>query len=214
MKMLRWLVSSKNYELKIVFATLGVLVALPIISVVVFASSGLSIISSALASINPITKLVEIFDPNGNKVAEITVSATWPTRGYVSDEFGTFSNFRKENRLGAHSGVDIANNFGINNDPVTTFAVGKVVKIREVDDNGCGKFVRVDHGNHIQSLYCHLDNVETTEQAEVKPGDILGRMGSTGISTGAHTHMQIEVYGIPVNPRTFLTGDPEPSQLQ
>lgn len=207
-----WLFSKKHAELKIVLATLSVLISLPLISVVVFAASGMSLISEVLASVNPVTKLVEIFDPNGNKVAELPLTTAWPARGYVSDEYGSFTKFRQDLGLGPHTGTDIANSFGLTGDFVTVFSEGKVIKTDDVDDSSCGKNVRVDHGNHIQSLYCHLGAVTTTEQADVKPGDIIGLMGSSGTSTGSHLHLQIEVYGIPVNARTFLTGEPEPSK--
>lgn len=211
-KFLLWFVSKKHYEMKIVLATLSVLIILPAFVLVVFASTGLTLVSSALASVNPVTKLVEIFDPNGNKVGEVAISATWPVRGYVSDEFGSYDNFRREARLGAHTGVDIANNFGRQGDPVSPFAAGRVVGIAQNSNSACGFWVRVDHGNHIQSLYCHLVSTASEIGKEVAPGDVIGYMGSTGASTGAHTHLQIEVYGIPTNPRTFLTGEPESSQ--
>lgn len=212
MNLLRFIFGKKHGELKIVLATLAVLLLLPTMTVVVMAASGISVVSSALTAVNPVTKVVEIFDPNGNKVTEVTITSNWPSRGYVSDEFGTFDLFRKHLRLGPHTGVDIANNFGRSGDPVTTFAEGVVTQIDTVDDSACGLFVRVDHGNNIQSIYCHLSSVEAQLLTKVKPGDIIGRMGSTGASTGAHLHFQINVYGIPVNPRNFVEGEPEPSQ--
>lgn len=214
MTLLRWMFSSKHYEIKIVFATLSVLICLPIISVVVFASSGLSLVSSALAAVNPITHLVEILDPNGNKIAELELSTAWPTKGYISDEFGTNGGIRDVLGLGAHTGIDIANEHGLSGEPVTTFLIGTVTNVDNVDDSHCGKSVRVNHDNNIQSLYCHLANATAVEKTQVVPGDVIGYMGSSGTSTGAHTHFQIEVFGIPVNPRTFMVGVPERSTVR
>lgn len=213
MTFLHWLFLRKIYELKIVFATLAILIALPIVSVVVVAQSGLTIVSNALATLNPITHLVEIFDADGKKVSEVELSTVWPARGYISDEFGTLSTFRKLLGLGGHRGIDIANSFSKEGDPVTPFMVGRVIKSHDVDDSACGKYVKVQHEHHVTSLYCHLSKAMAAEQQEVKPGDVIGLMGSTGVSTGPHLHFQIEVYDIPVNPRTFMVGEPEGSIL-
>lgn len=69
---------------------------------------------------------------------------------------------------------------------------------------GFGKHIIVDHGDNITSLYGHLDKIFVIRGQEVKPGDIIGLRGDTGWSTGPHLHFQINVFGIPVNPRTFL----------
>lgn len=203
-----WLIRKSKTEIKIVLATLAVLIFLPTFTLVVMASSGAAIVSQALAAINPVTHLVDIFDANGNKVQELELSTVWPSTGYVSDEFGTFSASRKEMGLGPHTGIDIANEKGMTGSPITPFMAGKVLLAHDVDDNTCGKYVKVDHGHGITSLYCHMEATATTKDAEVKPGDVIGYMGSTGASTGPHVHFQIAVYEIPVNPRTFMVGEP------
>lgn len=209
MMFLRWLLSKKHYELKIVLATMTMLIMLPIMSVVVFASSGISLISEALAAVNPITHLVEIFDPNGNKVNEVKLSTVWPTRGYVSDEFGTYGQYRMEHNLGPHNGIDIANEYGLYGEPITPFLEGKVIKVDYDGGDNCGIFVKIKHDFNLTSLYCHMSVALAREQQDVKPGDIIGLMGSTGASTGAHLHFGVYVYDIPVNPRVFMVGEPE-----
>jgi murein DD-endopeptidase MepM/ murein hydrolase activator NlpD len=208
MKFILWLTRKFSIELKIVIVTIFILLSLPIITVTILSVSGFAAASQALASINPVTKLVEIFDANGNKVREIELSTAWPATGYVSDEFGTLDTIRRLLGLGRHTGIDIANERGLSGTPVTTFLVGTVVMVDPVDDSACGKSVKVDHGNGIQSLYCHLDSTATSVNRPVKPGDLIGYMGNTGASTGPHLHFQISVYGIPVNPRTFMVGEP------
>lgn len=205
-----WFVKSSKTELKIVLASLAILILLPAFAVVAIASSGIQIVGDALAAVNPVTKLVEIFNPSGDKIAEIEVSSTWPTRGYVSDEFGSWDIFRKNLGLGPHSGTDIANERGLIGEPVTTFMTGNIVYIDNDPAGDCGKSVKISHDFNITSLYCHLDSaVELTPGAPVVPGDLIGYMGSTGTSTGAHLHLSIYVYGVLVNPRTFLTGEPK-----
>jgi murein DD-endopeptidase MepM/ murein hydrolase activator NlpD len=69
---------------------------------------------------------------------------------------------------------------------------------------GYGKHIIIDNGNNISSLYGHLSKIYVTKGEEVKQGQIIGAEGSTGWSTGPHLHFQVDIYGIPVNPRTFL----------
>jgi|AntRauTorcE11897_2_1112592.scaffolds.fasta_scaffold04479_2 murein DD-endopeptidase MepM/ murein hydrolase activator NlpD len=214
MNFVYWLFSSKHYEIKIVLATLAVLIMLPVFAVVVFASSGLAIASETLAVVNPITHLVEIFNPNGEKVDEIELSTVWPTKGYVSDEFGTFGEFRQHLKLGPHSGIDIANEYSLIGEPVTPFYEGEVIRVDNIDDSSCGRSVIIQHSYNLRSIYCHLELATALEHVNVRPGDIIGLMGSTGTSTGAHLHFMVTVNDIPVNPRTFMVGEPERSTVK
>ncbi|MES2971466.1 MAG: M23 family metallopeptidase [Patescibacteria group bacterium] len=214
MMFLRWIFSKKHYELKIVLATLGVLFVLPIIAVVVVVSTPIVAVGNALAAVNPITHIVEIFNPNGDKVEEIQLSTTWPTRGYTTDEFGAYGQYRMEHNLGPHTGLDIANEYNLIGEPVSPFTEGKVIKVNPFDNGTCGIYVKVQHVFNVTSLYCHLAIALAVEQQDVKPGDIIGLMGSTGASTGAHLHFQVAVYDIPVNPRTFMVGEPEKGTIK
>jgi murein DD-endopeptidase MepM/ murein hydrolase activator NlpD len=203
-----WMYKRTKTEVKIVLVALAVLILLPAISVVVLATSATTVVSDALAAINPATKLVEIFDTNGNKTGEVALTTNWPTHGVVSDEFGSFQAWRKRRGLSAHSGVDIANNAGT---PVTAFMKGTIVYVDSVNDSSCGKNVKLAHAHNITSLYCHMDSVTNYPIGkEINPGDVIGLMGTTGNSTGNHLHLTISVYGVNVNPRTFLTGNPSP----
>lgn len=190
-----------------VAATLAVLLMLPIASVVVFANAGISLISDTLVSVDMDDRVVEIFDPTGNRTAEIEVSTTWPARGVVTDEFGTRSHLRRLWGLGRHTGIDIASPYGWVEQPVTPFLRGTVTGVN--NGGSCGIHVRIRHEHNIQSLYCHLSGADVIEGKEVIPGDRIGWMGNTGASTGPHLHFQIEAYGIPVDPRQFLVGEPE-----
>ncbi len=196
-----------SLEIKIVFATIAVLLMLPTFAVVVFAASGSSLIGDAVAYLNPVTRLIELFDPNGNKVGEVEVTTNWPVRGYVTDEFGTSADWRSKLGLGVHSGIDISNVVG---EPVTPFLKGTIIYNDETDDSSCGKSVKIQHEFNITSTYCHLvSTAQIPPTTEVEPGDIIGYLGNTGTSTGPHLHLTTSVYGILVNPRTFLEGNPE-----
>lgn len=199
---IRLAISFRN-ELLAIFGTIAVLILLPMISVVVIANAGVAAVSNALAFINPITHLVEIFDPNGNITAELSLSTTWPVAGVVTLEFGA-SNFPYQV---SHTGIDIADITGKIGQPVTTFLEGTVSQVVNID-NESGRYVYIDHGNHIVSQYWHLSLATVTVGQHVVPGDIIGIEGETGRATGPHVHFQIEVYGIPVDPRSFIVGTP------
>lgn len=209
-----WLVKQLKTEIKIVLAALMIFIFLPALTVVVVAASGIQMVGDALAALNPVTHLVEIFDTNGNKIADVELTTNWPTRGYISDEFGTFDLFRQEMGLGRHTGIDIANQNGLIGEPVTPFMDGWVTRVDMIDDDSCGKNIKLRHAHNITSLYCHLSQVQNIPiDTPVKPGDIIGYMGSTGASTGSHLHFQIAIYDIPVNPRIFMVGEPEASSV-
>jgi murein DD-endopeptidase MepM/ murein hydrolase activator NlpD len=90
---------------------------------------------------------------------------------------------------------------------VGAFMVGTVIYADETS-YGFGKHVIIDHGHHITSTYGHLDSINVVVGQQVDVGTIIGTRGTTGWSTGPHLHFQINIFGIPVNPRIFLSGDP------
>lgn len=178
---------------------------LPVIAVILLTNAGIDIVSERLATANTETGKVDIHDPATGKIIDsIQTNAVWPTHGVVTLEFG-------ESDLPyqpLHSGIDIANPGGKIGDPVTAFMPGKVIYAGEIFW-GFGKHIIIDHGNNITSIYGHLDKIFVAPGQEIKSTDrVIGYEGSTGWSTGPHLHFQIDVFGIPVNPRTFLSGNP------
>lgn len=192
-------------ELKVVAFAFLIILLMPVIAVIILVNSGINIISDKLASVNEITKVVQILDPaTGEVIKEIDTKRTWPTKGVVTLNFG-------ESDLPyqpLHTGIDIANPIGKIGDPVTAFMPGKVIYANEISW-GFGKHIIIDHGNNITSLYGHLDKIQVAPGQEIKTtSQVIGLEGTTGWSTGAHLHFEIRVFGIPVNPRTFLEGNP------
>lgn len=207
MNIVLWLIRNSKTEIKVILASLALLIALPAIGVVVIATSGLQVAADALVALNPITRLVDVFDTNGNKIGEVEVTTNWPATGYVTDEFGTHESFREALGLGPHTGIDVANTIG---SPVTPIMAGTVVYTDAIDDNACGIHIKLRHEHNITSLYCHLSEVVTIAPGtQIAPGDQIGAMGNSGVSTGSHVHLSTYVYGIAVNPRIFLSGEPE-----
>ena len=146
---------------------------------------------------------MNIYNPTGGLVTQLSLSSTWPVAGVVTLEFGV-SNYPYQV---SHSGIDIADVRGVIGQPVTTFAEGTVSKVMNID-NQYGRYVFIDHGNNIVSEYWHLSSASVIVGQHVVPGNVIGMEGETGLATGPHVHFQIDVYGVPVNPRSFIIGNP------
>jgi murein DD-endopeptidase MepM/ murein hydrolase activator NlpD len=129
----------------------------------------------------------------------------WPVKGIVTLEFG-------ESDLPyqpLHTGIDIANPEGKIGDPIVPFMPGTVIYAGEIFW-GFGKYIMINNGDNITSIYAHLSAIYVYQGEKVTLGQIMGEEGTTGWSTGPHLHFQININGIPVNPRTFL-GDRDPN---
>ena len=71
-------------------------------------------------------------------------------------------------------------------------------------NGGYGNMVEIDHGNGLTTRYGHLSSVGVSEGQVVETGAMLGRVGSTGRSTGPHLHYEVRVNDEPVDPTRFL----------
>jgi murein DD-endopeptidase MepM/ murein hydrolase activator NlpD len=98
-----------------------------------------------------------------------------------------------------HTGLDMRGETG---SPARATANGKVT-IAGVN-GGYGKMVEVDHGNGLTTRYAHLSAIEVRVGQGVRIGQIVGRIGSTGRSTGPHLHYETRVDGDPVDPQKYL----------
>lgn len=87
-----------------------------------------------------------------------------------------------------HNGVDIASNYGAN---ILASAGGEVIIARVGWNGGYGTYVVIKHNNGTQTLYGHLSSLSVSTGDRVSQGQIIGKMGSTGKSTGTHLHFEI-----------------------
>ena len=99
-----------------------------------------------------------------------------------------------------HTGVDISATIG---DDFTSMADGIVVKAEY--NSAYGNMVVIDHGGGVQTLYAHGSQIIAQVGQEVKAGDVVLKVGSTGYSTGPHAHFEVRVNGNPVNPLDYVT---------
>ncbi|WP_448699938.1 M23 family metallopeptidase [Mucilaginibacter sp. AW1-3] len=113
--------------------------------------------------------------------------------GYRSDPFDA-------SHAEYHPGIDFGGAIG---DQVKCTANGKVIWAGWY--GGYGNCIRIEHGNHLETLYGHLSKIGVKVGQKVNVGDVIGRVGSTGHSTGAHLHYEVRKDGKPINPIKFLT---------
>jgi len=186
-----------KFDLKIVLLSFLVVLSLPLIAVIILTQTGINLVSDKLVDQTGIENQVEIKDPVTGEVTDtINQAMYWPTTGVMTLEFGVP---HLPYQI-LHTGIDIANNKGTN---ITPFMGGTVTYAAETK-TGYGKHIIIDHGNNVTSLYGHLDKILVYKGQVVTTDQVIGLMGTTGWSTGNHLHFQINVYGIPVNPRVFL----------
>ncbi len=127
------------------------------------------------------------------------VPSIWPVEGESTDSFGIRGNPFGGGGAEFHPGQDIAAPRGT---PVLAPAEGKVLEAGW--KNGYGQTVVIDHGNGLTTRYGHLSKVEVSAGQELKRGDQLGQVGSTGRSTGPHLHYEVRVGELPVSPQHYL----------
>lgn len=102
-------------------------------------------------------------------------------------------------RPALHSGVDMREEYG---SPVHATAAGVVTVAGP--NGGYGNMVEIDHGDGMATRYAHLSAISVTPGQPVSPGGVVGRVGSTGRSTGPHLHYEVRIGGEPVDPSRFL----------
>jgi murein DD-endopeptidase MepM/ murein hydrolase activator NlpD len=102
-------------------------------------------------------------------------------------------------RPAMHTGLDFRGDAG---EPVRATAAGTVEQAGW--NGGYGKLIEIDHGNGLSTRYGHLSEILVREGQSIKVGQIIGRIGSTGRSTGPHLHYETRNDGDAVDPRRFL----------
>lgn len=130
-------------------------------------------------------------------IAAVTPS-NWPVAGWVTSEFG-----RRTNPFGGrgefHTALDIATKLGA---PIQAPADGIVANVEKRHDMGL--MIQIEHGRGITTLYAHLFRSAVSKGQVVKRGEVIGYVGNSGRSTGAHLHYAVSLNGVYVNPRNYL----------
>ena len=98
-----------------------------------------------------------------------------------------------------HTGIDFRGSYG---EPAHATAAGTVTSAGW--NGGYGQMVEIDHGNGLATRYGHLSEIDVRVGQSVRIGQVVGRIGSTGRSTGPHLHYETRVDGEAVDPQKFL----------
>ncbi|MCG1037517.1 M23 family metallopeptidase [Polaribacter sargassicola] len=107
-----------------------------------------------------------------------------------------------------HKGMDFTAPVGT---PIFATANGKVVKAQR--SSSYGNVVYIDHGYGYKTVYGHMSKIKTRKGKMVKRGDLIGYVGNTGLSAGAHLHYEVHKNGRAVNPISFYYGDLTPEEF-
>lgn len=122
----------------------------------------------------------------------------WPVAGRISSGFGTRTHpLTGQRRL--HAGLDIAAPAGT---PIRAAAAGRVASAGP--RGGYGLTVDVVHGDGTVTRYAHQSQLLVARDQAVAAGQVIGRVGSTGNSTGPHLHFEVRTAAGPIDPRTWL----------
>lgn len=139
------------------------------------------------------------FEANG--VGEARGGLVAPVPGRITSNYG----MRRHPILGyrrMHSGVDFRARYGT---PIVAATDGRVSGAGRM--GGCGNAVRLNHDGGLQTRYCHMSRIAVNRGQSVRRGQVIGYVGSSGLSTGAHLHYEMYRGGRAVDPRSvnFVT---------
>lgn len=121
-----------------------------------------------------------------------------PVQGTVTSEFG-YRDHPTIGRYAPHGGVDIAADTGT---PVAAFADGTVESAGE--DSDFGRWVRLSHANGVSSFYAHCSKISVKEGEQIRAGQTVALVGSSGASTGPHLHFEIRLNGVRLDPTYYI----------
>ena len=139
------------------------------------------------------------FEASG--VGQSRAGLAMPVNGRITSHYGS----RRHPILGyrrMHSGMDFGAAYG---SPIYAVTDGRVSMAGY--NGGYGRYVRIDHGGGLGSGYAHMSRIAVSPGQHVRRGQVIGYVGSTGLSTGPHLHYEMYRGGVPVNPASvrFVT---------
>ena len=115
------------------------------------------------------------------------------SRGVITSEFGVWRSYRR------HTGIDIGLDVGSS----IKAADGGVVTFAGYNSS-YGKYIIIDHGGNMTTLYAHNSKLTVGKGEKVYKGQLIALSGNTGYSTGPHLHFEVRINGVPKNPRNYV----------
>lgn len=128
-----------------------------------------------------------------SKIASLGINFITPTNGTITSRFGVRS---RDN----HKGIDIGAPKGT---PIKAAASGTVMYSGNKND-GYGNYIILSHENGVQTYYAHCSELLVAKGENVDQGQVIAKVGSTGISTGNHLHFEVRINGAAQNPQNYV----------
>lgn len=177
------------------------------------------LVKSSAVQIDKITKQLDIQSKSLEEIAQLakekeallkTIPAIQPVQNkdlsHVASGFGMrLHPILKYRRM--HNGMDFTASPGT---PIYATGDGKVIKADL--GSGYGKMVIIEHGFGYKTYYAHLSKYNTTKGRKVKRGEIIGYVGSSGLSAGPHLHYEVHKNDVVLNPVNFYHNDLSPEE--
>ena len=152
-------------------------------------------------TVEPIGQIGEVIKSQQSLFSD--VPNIWPLKngiGYTTFEFG-HALHPISGKWYIHTGYDIANG-GRTGAPIVSTANGKIIK--NTHNESLGIHVAVQHKYGYITRYCHMDSSYVTLGQEVQQGEVIGTLGNTGLTTGAHLHYEVYIGSSIVDPAPFI----------
>lgn len=130
----------------------------------------------------------------------LTTRISAPTKGTVTSQFGWRIHPITRNE-GFHTGIDIANALGT---PITAAFSGSIYECGK--SAAYGNYILMRHSDNLYTFYGHCNSLKATKGMNIRSGEVIAYMGSTGYSTGPHLHFEIRIGGKRVDPAYVLKG--------
>jgi murein DD-endopeptidase MepM/ murein hydrolase activator NlpD len=136
----------------------------------------------------------------GGADLSIEAPSLWPVIGPIRSSFGQREDPMTGNGEGEfHTGIDISAPMGT---PIRATADGTVRSAQM--ENGYGREVIIDHGHNVETCYAHMAGFTVMSGQTVVRGQVIGYVGMSGRTTGAHLHYEVRIHNAPVNPHKYL----------
>ncbi len=140
---------------------------------------------------------VSLMDMDKKEILSKNINIIQPVYGTITSEYGARDEVFKN--VGYHTGIDIAN---VMNTQIKSATDGVVVLAQSMDKY-YGNNIEIEN-NGVRFKYAHLNQINVKVGDNIKQGDIIGLMGSTGMSTGSHLHFEIIINNRTVDPRMII----------
>ncbi len=159
----------------------------------------------ALGTVGSVTAArLNSFAGLGGLANVMNAPSLWPIIGPIRSSFGQREDPISGNGEGEfHTGIDISSPIGT---PIHAAADGVVKSAAMV--NGYGREVVLDHGDNVETCYAHMSGFTVIAGQPVVRGQVIGYVGVSGRTTGAHLHYEVRIRNTPVNPHKYLKDMP------